>query len=140
MAITQLGLFDAEAAATFKREQKRAEVDAFVLSVLGPSEFKRHKVKQAKITAAIEEACRTPLPPEIAAVLEQIREEVKASTRPYLAAEYTLLGLEHGVTKREIKNAYRRKARKLHPDIGGDAEAMKQLNAAYKRLLAAAKE
>jgi hypothetical protein len=51
----------------------------------------------------------------------------------------TMLGLELDanteITKREVKNAYRRKARKLHPDVGGDAESFKQLYAAYRDIL-----
>jgi hypothetical protein len=55
--------------------------------------------------------------------------------------EYPVLGLdfhEDVLTKREVKNAYRRQARKLHPDVGGDAESFKQLHTAYRRLLAVA--
>jgi DnaJ-class molecular chaperone len=40
---------------------------------------------------------------------------------------------------RDIKNAYRRKACKLHLDAGGDKEAFKQPYAAYRKVLAAAK-
>jgi len=53
--------------------------------------------------------------------------------------EHDLLGIAPGSTKRDIKNAYRRKARKLHPDVGGDEEAFKQLHAAYRKVLAAAR-
>ena len=48
---------------------------------------------------------------------------------------YTLLGVERGATKREIYNAYRRKARKMHPDVGGSNEAFQQLQDAYHKLL-----
>ena len=54
-------------------------------------------------------------------------------------AEYSLLGIEPGASKRDVKNAYRRKARKLHPDAGGDEAAFKQLYEAYRRVLAVAK-
>lgn len=54
--------------------------------------------------------------------------------------EYDLLGIEPGATKRGVKNAYRRMARKLHPDKGGDPEAFKALYAAYRKLLTVAKE
>jgi len=54
---------------------------------------------------------------------------------------YGILGLDANaeLTKRTVKNAYRRKARKLHPDVGGDPEAFKQLHDAYRKTLAAAK-
>ncbi|MBA3824715.1 MAG: DnaJ domain-containing protein [Ktedonobacterales bacterium] len=53
---------------------------------------------------------------------------------------YTLLGIEQGASKREIKNAYRRQARKLHPDKGGDEAAFKALYAAYRQLLTITKD
>jgi len=56
-----------------------------------------------------------------------------------MSDELALLGIEGNADKREIRNAYRRKARKLHPDVGGDAEAFKQLHDAYRKVLAAAK-
>ncbi len=66
--------------------------------------------------------------------------EVMANVKPFLKAERELLGVEPSVTKREVKNAYRRKARKLHPDVGGDAEAFKQLYAAYRAVLKVAQD
>ncbi len=58
----------------------------------------------------------------------------------YAESGCKLLGIEAGATKREVRNAYRRKARKLHPDVGGDAEAFKQLYAAYRAVLKIAKD
>jgi len=48
-----------------------------------------------------------------------------------------LLGVDANASKRDVTNAYRRKARKLHPDVGGDAEAFKQLHESYRKVLAA---
>src|SRR5579884_3925506 len=62
---------------------------------------------------------------------EQINAAVQVRAAKSNRAEYALLDIEPGATKREVKNAYRRKARKLHPDVGGDAEAFKQMYAAY---------
>ena len=45
------------------------------------------------------------------------------------------IGTNSKPTMRIIKNTYRRKAKLLHPDVGGDAEAFKQLNAAYRILM-----
>ena len=56
-------------------------------------------------------------------------------------ADYNLLGLdivEERVTKRIVKNAYRRAARKMHPDVGGNEDAFKHLQDVYHRVLAAA--
>ena len=56
-------------------------------------------------------------------------------------ADYKLLGLdtvEECVTKRIVKNAYRRAARKMHPDVGGSEDAFKHLQDVYHRVLAAA--
>ena len=39
-------------------------------------------------------------------------------------------------SRAEVKAAYRRKARKLHPDAGGTAEAFSALHQAYHRVMA----
>ncbi len=60
-------------------------------------------------------------------------DEAKASS------DFALLGLTNHngpLTKRDVRNDYRRMARKLHPDTGGSDEAFKQLHAAYRRVLA----
>ena len=52
---------------------------------------------------------------------------------------YVILGLEHGASESEIKRAYRRLARRYHPDINpGDrtAEArFRQILEAYETLI-----
>ena len=51
---------------------------------------------------------------------------------------YKVLGLSPGASDEEIKKAYRRLAKKYHPDLNpGDAEAarkMKEVNAAYEQI------
>lgn len=50
---------------------------------------------------------------------------------------YTVMGLERGATEKEIKMAYRRLARKYHPDLNkepGVEEKFKELGAAYEVL------
>jgi curved DNA-binding protein CbpA len=49
---------------------------------------------------------------------------------------YDLLGIKQGASTTEIKNAFREKAKKLHPDIAGGAntEEMRKLIGAYKVL------
>jgi curved DNA-binding protein CbpA len=55
---------------------------------------------------------------------------------------YVVLGLAHGATESDIKRAYRRLARRFHPDINpGDrmAEArFRQILEAYETLISAA--
>jgi DnaJ-class molecular chaperone len=52
-----------------------------------------------------------------------------------------ILGLETQATRKEIRTAYRRAARRWHPDrapAGGEAEyraAMQRVNAAYQRIV-----
>lgn len=78
--------------------------------------------------------------PKAIAEWDDLCEWVEQQMQQKHQAEYALLGIEPGATKREIKNAYRRQARRLHPDKGGDAEAFKTMYAAYRRLLAATQE
>ncbi len=51
---------------------------------------------------------------------------------------YEVLGVPHGASEDEIKNAYRKLAKKYHPDLNpGDAAAaqkMNEINAAYDRI------
>jgi curved DNA-binding protein len=47
---------------------------------------------------------------------------------------YNILGLDRSCSADEVKRAYRRKARVMHPDKGGDAEKFKELSAAYEVL------
>ena len=59
------------------------------------------------------------------------------------SSDYSLLELgefQGRLLKRDVRNAYRRKARKLHPDHGGDAEAFTSLYDAYRRILSSVPE
>ena len=51
---------------------------------------------------------------------------------------YTVLGIQRGATKEEIKTAYRKMAKKYHPDLHPDdpkaAEKMNEINEAYDML------
>ncbi len=51
-----------------------------------------------------------------------------------MADLYGLLGVSRDATQDEIKRAYRRQARSLHPDAGGDEEAFKNATRAYEVL------
>ncbi len=46
-----------------------------------------------------------------------------------------ILELPKFITKEDIKNQYRFLAKKYHPDVGGDAQKMEQLNHAYQLLM-----
>ena len=47
---------------------------------------------------------------------------------------YTILGVSKSASNEEIRKAYQVKAKELHPDAGGDAEAFSELNDAYTLL------
>lgn len=51
-----------------------------------------------------------------------------------MSSLYQILGVKRTATAAEIKAAYRRRAKRLHPDHGGDPEKFKELLAAYKTL------
>lgn len=48
--------------------------------------------------------------------------------------QYEILGVKRKATKKEIKNAYREKAKTLHPDKGGNADKFKEISEAYRIL------
>jgi hypothetical protein len=47
---------------------------------------------------------------------------------------YQVLGISPQATAREIRQAYRERARSHHPDLGGDPQRMVEINAAYELL------
>ena len=44
---------------------------------------------------------------------------------------YETLGVSRTATAEEIKSAYRKLAKKYHPDLGGDPEKFKEINEAH---------
>jgi DnaJ-domain-containing protein 1 len=51
-------------------------------------------------------------------------------------AAYQELGLGWGASREAIKKAHRRLVKQHHPDMGGEAEAFRRVNAAYQLLMA----
>ena len=49
---------------------------------------------------------------------------------------YEVIGIEHGAPSSAVRSAYRKRARKLHPDLSGDPDpsAFQQLVAAYEAI------
>ena len=52
---------------------------------------------------------------------------------------YSVLGLSPGATDEEVKKAYKRLAKKYHPDVAGNSEEaarkMREINAAYDQII-----
>lgn len=48
---------------------------------------------------------------------------------------YHLLGLTPSASQKDVKKAYRKKAKKFHPDHGGDNDMMDALTMAYQKLM-----
>jgi DnaJ-domain-containing protein 1 len=67
---------------------------------------------------------------------ENHRTEDQRTAAAGVAAALALLGLEPGASQAAIKAAYRRLAKSHHPDMGGDGEAFRRLEAAYRLLMA----
>lgn len=59
---------------------------------------------------------------------------------PVNHVERAMLGIDANASpaKKDVRNAYRRMARKMHPDKGGSDEAFKALYTAYRKVLATA--
>jgi DnaJ-domain-containing protein 1 len=139
MADLRVGMVDAALVEQQRKEKTRAETIAWAQQNFSPKAFKKWKASYDDMNAFIDRP-RKPLRPDLQAGLDALRAKIRAPYEPRLAKEYTLLGIEPGATKRDIKNAYRRMARKLHPDKGGDPEAFKAMYAAYRKLLIVVKE
>src|SRR5438046_2993480 len=102
------------------------------------------------IAAGVEQGSRPPPykePPQPAP--EPIREPPPRTEAPPppppplekpCSQHWQWLGLKPGATADEINEAYRRLAKRFHPDQGGTHAAMRELNAARKAALAETSE
>lgn len=51
-----------------------------------------------------------------------------------MANYYEILGVKPGATADQIKKAYKKRAKKLHPDVGGDVDKFQELEEAHRIL------
>ena len=47
---------------------------------------------------------------------------------------YSVLGVNPGATKDEVKKAFKKRAMETHPDRGGNEEEFKKVNEAYEQI------
>ena len=64
-----------------------------------------------------------------------LRKESRRSGGEMTIDNWSILGIPPGSTEQEIKSAFRKKALKVHPDVGGSDEAFKELYAAFEACL-----
>lgn len=79
----------------------------------------------------------TGLWPMVMRGLRELRGEHVEETPPAdadMEVCFRLLGLNPSASWEEVERAYRAKAKRHHPDLGGDEDAMRALNAAYDRI------
>jgi DnaJ-domain-containing protein 1 len=63
------------------------------------------------------------------------RVDPSTANRPSAREAYRTLGLDPSATASDVKDAYRRKVKEVHPDTeSGSEEAFKRVNRAYERL------
>lgn len=68
---------------------------------------------------------------------ERKRHQDPSSSRPDSRAEaLAILGLGAGATLREVKAAHRRLVKRHHPDVGGQVDTFRRIDAAYRLLIA----
>ena len=49
-------------------------------------------------------------------------------------AAHEVLGVAPGASAKEVRSAWARMCKQHHPDVGGDVETLKRINAAYEQL------
>ena len=54
---------------------------------------------------------------------------------PVVPDPYEVLGIEPGASEDEIRAAWRKACRRSHPDLGGTAEAFREVRDAYKAIV-----
>jgi hypothetical protein len=140
--LKQVGRHNPYKAALYTVSPKHSSYDAAMeeAKIKTPKLYQRIKREEALAEAERPFIAAMLDDPAIIAMLDEALDWLNKNEQNKLSAELSLLGVEAGASKREIRNAYRRKARKLHPDVGGDAESFKQLHAAYRALLKVAHE
>jgi len=65
---------------------------------------------------------------------EHVEEPPSAASPHEMDLCYKILGISPSASWKEVERAYRQKAKRHHPDLGGDEDAMRALNDAYTRI------
>lgn len=94
------------------------------------------RAKGADMLAALMRSCELGMLNRLRIVVDKRIEELSRARRPeagYASMDpFSILGVSMDASEGEVKEAYKAKARKAHPDVGGSNEEMAKVNAAYE--------
>ena len=108
---------------TLKRFARRSPVNATMLHLkeVEGSAYRRAEACEAYAEVGSADQPHKPV----------VRLAINPASDPVVAAAFVTLSLGYDAPLTDVKSAYRTLAARWHPDVGGNARAMRRLNRAY---------